>query len=229
MSNSYLGYRPRSSDIQDGTERHVWGELTYEDAGAIIKVKGTDTEDQEAAVLNISGVGFKLKKDSDSEVFLLASSSDTMLKQAVLTIPKDKQRRWPEGEGGIQHPTDADFSLHFSDKLAHLTKNKFAVGEKGEFEIKGSQGVFRVSKLIVDGELVVNKQIKTPNIVKGSESPPGFEGNKQEAKKSGGGGGGGSQPTQTELFPESDQQIIERLLTENQRLKAENAQLRGLL
>ena len=54
------------------------------------------------------------------------------------------------------------FALHFSDKLAHVTKNKFAVGEKGEFEIKGDQGVFRVKKLIVDGELVVNKRIKTP-------------------------------------------------------------------
>jgi hypothetical protein len=188
MSNSYLNFRGRSSDVQDGTERHVWSELKYEDAGAIIKVKGTDTEDEEAMVLNIGGVSFKLPKDQDSEVFLLASSSDTTLKMAVLTIPKDKQRRWPEKEGGIQHPLDPEVSLHFSDKLTHVTKNKFAVGEKGEFEVKGDQGVFRVSKLIVDGELVVNKRIITPTVQQGRENPPGFEGNKQEKKQSGGSG-----------------------------------------
>jgi hypothetical protein len=203
MSNSFLPYRGRSSDVQDGIERHVYSELKYEDAGAIIKVKGTDTEDEEAMVLNIAGVSFKLKKDSDTEVFLLGSSSDTHLKMAVMTIPKDKQRRWPEGEGGIQHPTDQEFSLHFSDKLAHVTKNKFAVGEKGEFEIKGDQGVFRVSKLIIDGELVVNKRIITPTIQQGRENPPGFQGNKQEKKQSGGGGSG------TASFEEDDDSQME--------------------
>ena len=190
MTVPFVPYGARSNDVQDGLERHVYGELEYHDAGAIIKVKGTDTEDEEATVLVMGAGSFKLKKDHDAEVFLLASSSDTQLKMAVLQIPHDKQRRWPEGEGGVQHPTDPEFSLHFSDKLAHITKNKFAVGEKGEFEVKGDQGVFRVSKLIVDGELVVNKQIKTPMVVQGSEKPPGFEGNKQEEKKSSGSGGG---------------------------------------
>jgi len=193
---TFLPYSGRSKDVQDGVERHVWHELKYEDVGSTIKVKGTDSEDEEATVLNIGGAAFKLKKDHDAEVFLLSSSSDTQLKVAVLTIPHDKQRRWPEGEGGIQHPTDDEFSLHFSDKLAHVTKNKFAVGEKGEFEIKGDEGVFRVKKLIVDGELIVNTRIKTPQVVMGKEPPPSFQGNKQEAKQSSGGGG---QPTQFEL------------------------------
>jgi hypothetical protein len=203
MSNSYLTYRGRSSDVQDGTERHVWGELEYHDAGAIIKVRGTDTDDEEAVVLNVGATAFKMKKDSDAEVYLLASSSDTQLKMAVITIPRDKQRRWPEGEGGIQHPNDQKVSLHFSDKLTHVTKNKFGVGEKGEFEIKGEElGVFRVKKLIVDGELVVNKRIKTPQIVQGKEKPPDFEGNKEEEKKqsaSGGGGGGGGTAITSQL------------------------------
>jgi hypothetical protein len=196
MTVPFVPFNARSNDVQDGVERHAWHELTYEEQGSTIKVKGTDTQDEEATVLIIGGAGFKLKKDHDAEVFLLSSSSDTQLKVAVLTTPHDKQRRWPEGEGGVQHPTDDEFSLHFSDKLAHITKNKFAVGEKGEFEIKGDQGVFRVSKLIVDGELVVNKLVKTPQIVQGREDPPGFEGNKQEAKKSSGSGG---QPTQLAL------------------------------
>jgi len=198
MSVPFVPYGARSNDVQDGVERHIWHELKYEEQGSTIKVKGTDTEDEEATVLNIGGAAFKLKKDHDAEVFLLSSSSDTQLKVAVLTIPHDKQRRWPEGEGGIQHPTDDEFSLHFSDKLAHVTKNKFAVGEKGEFEIKGDQGIFRVKKLIVDGELIVNQRIRTPSIVQGREPPPGFQGNKQEAKQSSGGSGGG-QPAQFEL------------------------------
>lgn len=191
---SFTRFRERSRDVNDGTERHVWGKLEYvSGAGAIIKVRGTDTEDQEAAVLNVGGVSFKVKEKFNTEVMLLASSSDTTLKMALLTIPKDKQRRWMEGHGGVQHPTDDTFALDFSDSLAHLTKNKFAVGEKGEFEIKGDQGIFRVSKLIVDGELIVNKRIKTPEITQGSEKPPSFEGSKQEEVKSSSGGGGSTQ------------------------------------
>lgn len=203
---SFLPYSSRSKDVQDGTERHVWHELKYEEVGATIKVKGTDTEDEEATVLVIGGASFKLKKDHDAEVFLLSSSSDTQLKMAVLTTPHDKQRRWPENEGGVQHPTDPEVSMHFSDKLTHVTKNKFAVGQNGEFEIKEKElGVFRVSKLIVDGELVVNKRIKTPEIIQGSEKPPGFEGNKQETKQSSDSGGGQTQldlwqPAQLEMF-----------------------------
>jgi len=196
---TFVPYNARSRDVQDGVERHVWHELTYEEQGATIKVNGTDTKDEEATVLVIGGAGFKLKKDHDAEVFLLSSSSDTQLKVAVLTTPHDKQRRWPEGEGGVQHPTDDEFSLHFSDKLAHVTKNKFAVGEKGEFEIKGEEGVFRVKKLIIDGELIVNRLIRTPEVVRGSQKPPSFQGNKQEEKKKSGSSGGGSQPAQFEL------------------------------
>jgi hypothetical protein len=115
---------------------------------------------------------------------------------AVMTIPKDKQRRWEEGSGGVQHPTDAEFALDFSDKLAHLTKNKFAVGEKGEFEVKGEEMYIRSKKVIIDGELIVNKQVKTPTIAKGNEDPPKFEGSKQAELKD---KGESSQTSQFEL------------------------------
>lgn len=176
-----MSYRERNRDIQDGFERHVWGKQEYNDAGSVIKVNGTDTEDLEATVL-VGGVSFNLKEKFNTEVMLLSGSSDTNLKMALLTIPRDKQRRWLEGSGGIQHPTDPEFALDFSDKLAHLTKNKFAVGEKGEFEVKGNEAYVRVKKLIVDGELIVNSQIKTPLVVQGSEKPPQFEGSKQAEK-----------------------------------------------
>ncbi|MGY3615657.1 hypothetical protein [Bradyrhizobium sp. USDA 10063] len=194
---SFTRFRERSRDVQDGTERHVWGKQEYiKSAGSIIKVRGTDTEDEEAAVLVIGGVSFNVKEKFNTEVMLLASSSDTQLKMALLTIPKDKQRRWMEGHGGVQHPTDDEFALDFSDKIAHLTKNKFGVGENGEFEVKGKESYFRVDKLIVTGELIVNKRVKTPEVVQGSEDPPKFEGAKQaEAKDD----DSGSQPTQIEM------------------------------
>jgi hypothetical protein len=181
---SFTRFRERSRDMNDGTERHVWGKQEYiKNAGSIIKVRGTDTEDQEAAVLNIGGVSFNVKEKFNTEVMLLASSSDTTLKMALLTIPKDKQRRWMEGHGGVQHPTDDTFALDFSDSLAHLTKNKFAVGEKGEFEVKGDKVYIRASQVIIEGELVVNKLVKTPQVVSGKETIPGFEGSKQAEAK----------------------------------------------
>lgn len=188
------GFRERSRDVQDGWERHIYGDIEYNGQGAIAKVSGTDTKDEEAPVMNVAGTGFKLKKDFNTEVFLVGSSSDTTLKHALLTPPRDKQRRWSEGHGGIQHPTDGSFALDFSDNMAHLTKAKFGVGENGEFEIKNSEGYFRTDKVIVGkqpgvGELIVNKQVKTPKIVNGTEKPPNFEGSKEEPVKQQGQGG----------------------------------------
>lgn len=183
---TFTRFRERSRDVQDGTERHVWGQQEYQNsAGSIIKVRGTDTNDEEAAVLNIGGVSFNLPKDSNAEVFLLASSSDTTLKMAVLTIPKDKQRRWKEGDGGVQHPTDPEFALDFSNTLAHITKNLFGVGKDGEFEVRKKEIYARVDKMIIDGELIVNKKIKTPIVEQGRQDIPGFQGNEQ-ASSSGG-------------------------------------------
>ena len=106
MTSFYPLSANASRDLQDDIERHVWGEQNYEEQGLIIKVRGTDTKDEEATVLNVGGVALQSEEGHDAEVFLLASSSDTTLKVAILTIPRDKQRRWPEGEGGVQHPTD---------------------------------------------------------------------------------------------------------------------------
>ena len=55
---------------------------------------GTGAWSQEAGVLNIGGVSFNVKEKFNTEVMLLASSSDTTLKMAILTIPQIKQRRW---------------------------------------------------------------------------------------------------------------------------------------
>lgn len=180
---SFTRFRERSRDVNDGTERHVWGKQEYiKGAGSIIKVRGTDTEDFEAGVLNIGGVSFNVKEKFNTEVFLLSSSSDTTLKMAVLTIPKDKQRRWMEGHGGVQHPTDDTFALDFSDNLAHITKNKFAVGEKGELEVKGDTVYIR-GNLVVEKIITANEKVKTPEVINGTDKIPGFEGSKQAEAK----------------------------------------------
>lgn len=202
---SFTRFRERSRDMNDGTERHVWGKQEYiEKAGSIIKVRGTDTEDQEAAVLNIGGVSFNVKEKFNTEVMLLSSSSDTTLKMALLTIPKDKQRRWMEGHGGVQHPTDDTFALDFSDENgAQITKNKFAVGEKGELQVDEKNGYLRLDKVIITGELIVNKKIWSPEYGNKSEDPPEFKAAGQaEAKKADddeGGGGASAAQRQLEL------------------------------
>jgi hypothetical protein len=204
---TFKSFRDRNRDAQDGFERHVFGKQTYiKSAGSIVKVRGCDTEDQEACVM-VGGVSFNVKEKFNTEVFLLSGSSDTTLKMAVMTIPKDKQRRWEEGHGGVQHPTDDEFALDFSDDLAHLTKNKFAVGEKGELEVKEKNGYLRMDKVIITGELIVNKKIWSPEYGNKSEDPPEFKGSKQaeaEDADSEGGGGGGTPATtitaQMDLF-----------------------------
>ena len=206
---SFQRFRERSRDVQDGIERHVWGEQEYTGQGSVIKVNGTDTKDEEAPVLN-NGSSFNLKKDHNSEVMLLSSGSDTTLKMAVLTIPRDKQRRWRENTGGVQHPTDDEFALEF-DEDAHITKNRFVVGQKGEFQVKEDQGYFRVKKLIVDGELVVNQKIKTPKIEQGSEQPPSFTAKKQAPIKDSGSSGSQQQAVdsrQLDLFADQYEMAV---------------------
>jgi hypothetical protein len=198
---TYTHYRESKRDQQDHIERHVWGEQKYvKGAGSIIKVRGTDTKDEETAVTVVgSGTSFNLKKDHNAEVFELSGGADTTLKLAILTIPRDKQRRWKEEHGGVQNPLDDEWALDFGKEKAHITKKEFAVGKDGEFEIDKDKNVyFRLDgdkKFIIDGELIVNKRIKTPAIVQGKEKPPGFQGNTQaEASDddSSGGGGGSS-------------------------------------
>ena len=177
--------------------------------GSIIKVRAPTPRMKKPRCSIIGGVALQAEEGSRRRGVSAVVVSDTTLKVAILTIPHDKQRRWPEGEGGVQHPTDDEFALDFSDKLAHITKNKFAVGEKGEFEIKGDKVYFRGKKLIVDGELIVNKLIKTPQIVTGQREAARLRGQQAGRKRSPGGGGGGSTPAQFELdFGDAESTIL---------------------
>lgn len=171
---SFERFGSRNYDMQDGFERTVWGEQEYVDGkGSVIKVNGTDTEDEEATVLNIGGVSFNLPKGSNTEVMLLSGGSDTNLKFAILTIPFDKQRKWKENTGGVQHPTDPDVALEFNGKRAHLTKGDFATGAGGVFEVVGDTVYIR-GKLVVERTVTANEKVITPKGESGTESIPGF-------------------------------------------------------
>lgn len=149
---TFNAYTARNRDMQDGIERHVWGELEYiNGAGSVIKVRGTDTGDEEATVMN-SGYGFNLPKDFDAEVMLTYGSSDTNQKYATLQIPHNYQRQWGEGTGGIQHPMDPDRALEFNDERAHLL-DKLAV-LAGVLEVVDGQVYIR-GNLSVDGDIGV--------------------------------------------------------------------------
>jgi hypothetical protein len=204
---SYTHPRESKRDQQDHIERHVWGEQKYiKGAGSIIKVRGTDTKDEETAVTVVgSGTSFNLKKDHNTEVFMLAGGADTTLKLAMLTIPRDKQRKWKEEHGGVQNPLDNEWSLDFGPELAHVTKKPWAVGKDGEHEItKEKNQYIRLDgekELIVDGKQYINKILYVPQVVSGTKKPPNFKGNEEAEASDDDSGGGGGAGTATASVP----------------------------
>jgi len=169
-----MEFSDRNFDLQDGVERGVWGKLEYiEGAGATITVRGTGTVDEEAVVLNI-GQAMNLPEDSNTEVFLLVSGSDTTQKYALLTIPRDKQRQWKENTGGIQNPTDPEKAVEFNEKRTHVTEDNFAVGPKGTIEVKDGVTYIR-GDLVVAGVATVNGRVITPDVDPGTSPVPPFE------------------------------------------------------
>lgn len=146
---SFNRFQDRNRDQQDGYERGVWGSLEYVDgAGAILKVRGTGVEDgtldEEVPLLN-TGYGFNVAQNYNTEVLMLAMNSDTNQKYGVATIPRDKQRKWPEGTGGVQHPTNAEKFVQLDDDRIWLKDGTFALGNNQELKITISGGNVTIS------------------------------------------------------------------------------------
>ena len=160
-----LQERERPRDVQDYVERHVWGEIEYvKDAGSVLRVRGTGSEDEEMPVIN-SGYGFSLPKNSNAEVLTFSMGSDTNQKFALPTIPHDKQRQWAEGTGGVQHPTDQSRFVEFNGDETWLKDGNFKLGNNKELEVSISNGVvtMKTSSLTINGDLVVNGNVFTHN------------------------------------------------------------------
>lgn len=149
-------FSDRNRDQQDGYERHIWGKLEYlEGAGAIMSVKGTDTEDFEAPLMNM-GYGFNVPQDYNTEVFLVSLGSDTNQKYAIPTIPRDKQRQWPEGTGGVQHPTNPEKFIQMDDGSIWLHDGVFHIGNEKEVTItvSGGKATITVAELQVTAPVI---------------------------------------------------------------------------
>lgn len=164
-------YNERNRDNQDMTERHVWGELKYTKSGALMRVRGTGTSDEQIPVMNF-GYSFNVPANYNTEVFTLADGSDMLLKFALPTLPRDKQRQWKENSGGVQNPVDASKALEFNEKRTHLTQQEFAVGPQGIIEVIGDTVYIR-GNLVVAGSLNVNGSVTTGSIFFGPGALPG--------------------------------------------------------
>lgn len=143
----------RNRDTQDGFERHAFEELTYvEGAGAVVRVTGTGTVDEDVPVIN-SGYGFNLPAGFNTECFLQSDGSDSSGKFAVMSLPRNKQRQWKVNTGGVQNPVDPAKALEFNSKRTHVTEDNFAVGAGGFFEVIGDT-------LYIRGNLSIEKDLK---------------------------------------------------------------------
>lgn len=171
---SFNDFQERNRDMQDGVERFIWGKLEHFNTGATIKLRGNGTEEEEVIVIN-SGQGMNFPENHNTEVIVIASGSDTNMKFALLTIPRDKQRPWKEGTGGVQNPMDPAKAVEFNDKRTHLTEGNVAIGMDGIFEVKDGKVYIR-AELVVEGQITSNNRFKSPNPgINGREDIPGFE------------------------------------------------------
>jgi len=153
-------FADRNRDQQDGIERHVFGEQEYTKGGAIVRVRGTGTQDEEAVVIN-QGVSMHVPKDTNAEVYLIANGSDTNSKFAMLSIPRDKQRQWSEGNNGIQKWDDPSRALEFNTKRMYADDDHFAT-RGGMLEVT-PEGVRIRGPLLVDGDIGSSGVFKSPN------------------------------------------------------------------
>lgn len=173
-------FHDRNRDMQDGFERHVWGEQEFDEkSGTKITVRGTGTVDQEAIVMN-NGVGMHYPKNKNTEVFLLAAGSDTANKFALLTIPRDKNRAWKEDTNGIQSIHDAKRALEFNQKRTYVDDPNFAT-RSGVLEVKGNTVYIR-GDLVVGGDLSIAGDLRVQGRIIGplpsgsaNVNVPGFE------------------------------------------------------
>lgn len=135
----------RQRDQQDGVERGAWG--TFEDvagAGSVMSVRGTGTVDLELPIVNF-GYSFRLSADSNADVIMLSLGNDVNDKVALPVLPADLQHQWGVGQGGIQHPTNADRRLEYNDDETWLKDGEYKLGDNKEVAVTIAGGVVSIS------------------------------------------------------------------------------------
>jgi hypothetical protein len=134
----------RNRDMQDNMERHVFSRLEHTDAGAIVSVKGTGgTEDIEMPVL-YGGYGFNLEDDTNAEVIAVEVNSDSGLKYAIMSLPRDKQHKWAKGHGGIQNPLDPERRIEFEKDGVWIKEGVAFLGDEKQVKVTVSGGTLSI-------------------------------------------------------------------------------------
>lgn len=166
-------FQGRNRDQQDGFERMLWSAIEYVNgAGAVLKVRGTGTEDEEMPILN-TGYGMNFPQDYNTEVFAISLGSDVTQKYALPSIPRDQQRAWPESTGGVQSPVNKDKYIEFNNTRMHLVDGAYAFGTNGILEITGNDVYIR-GNLTVSGIVTSNTLLRAPATAAGTTPIPGF-------------------------------------------------------
>ena len=123
-------------DAQDVVERHVYSELEVTSTGAKVHIKGNGTEDVDVPVVFL-GQLHNMKKDTNAEVHLIGNGSDTDLKLAFVTGPRDKHYKSKPGESWGQDPVDPDTRHGY-------TPNGFRMAAKDKTIAEWSAGMFEI-------------------------------------------------------------------------------------
>lgn len=123
-------------DAQDVVEKHVFHTLEITDTGAQVSVKGNDTADVQVPVL-VTGQIHHMQDDTNAEVFIIGGGSDTDLKMAVVTGPRDKHYKSAKGESWGQDPMDPQARLGYTPNGVRLAAQNKTIAEylTGMFEI----------------------------------------------------------------------------------------------
>lgn len=136
---SRTGFANTRRRDQDQVERHINVKSDYDGdvPGMRIKVRGNNTEDERVRVVRIGGVFLHLPADAEAEVFLFTGGHDTHEKNAMVDMPRDKQRKTKEGQNGIQAWNDPDLAIFFTkDGKTRVTGKDYAVGPAGTLQVK---------------------------------------------------------------------------------------------
>jgi len=146
----------------------VYGEVeVVAGAGRVMSVEYSEQTDLELPIANF-GFGFSLASFSDAEVLTLSVGADPNAKMALPMLPRDVQRDWPVGAGGIQSPTTPDRFVEINEDETHLQDGVFVFGEERELvvTVAGGNVTMEVSgnlSLNVSGDVAINSSALTHN------------------------------------------------------------------
>ena len=146
-------------NAQDVAEKHVFTSLTPTATGAKETVSGNATGDMDVPVL-VTGQIHNMPDNTNAEVFILGNGSDTGLKMAVVTGPRDKQYQSKKSESWGQDPLDPNARVGYTPNGVRFAAEKKTIAEAltGMFEIDVANQIiyfrvpvhFKIPPVVVD-------------------------------------------------------------------------------